>query len=229
MAEVNYRSYDGDLYKVILRELAPEEASKYLRSIYKPKEALPIIIINRDSNSCSFFEFLKVDNESEADPIVIVGERKGRCPYCGEKKCLNSHIAGGIKFGLEKEEEDSKKINKEKGHHFRYINKCSNPKYAQNYYIVEYIYIIKNFYKMLKRKQCPYCKVYNSIRISDKSRYRSEFMNDFIKKLPPEQRDFINKTKFLEYRCKACSMIMSFSVHPDGGGYFDVPRTTWLA
>ena len=94
MRAVNYKSYDGNLYRVVFREGKPLEMWGYLRKTYGVDVTLPINVIKRTKEVLSFFEITKVSSEEEASPVIRVGEgrRKGegkpRCPYCWEKRCF---------------------------------------------------------------------------------------------------------------------------------------------
>jgi hypothetical protein len=161
MRLINYKSYDGKFYKVVSKKGRPSEMTSYLKKTYGVETSLPIRKISYTKDAFSFYELIKVSNKTEASPVVRVGEGKPRCPFCWERKCIKDSVGLQPCFQLDKGDKDTR--------YSRFIAKCSSRAYYNNYFLVECYMDWKIISKMMRRKQCFFCKANKSVIVFDKT------------------------------------------------------------
>lgn len=208
MKNRNYKSYDGNFYRVIFRDLPEQKALDYLKPAYGPGIPLPIRLVDctMESEQWKFFEIKKVNNEKEASPIVKVGEAGTRCPYCGDRRCITSNFTKGISFDPHLSDTDAFGYS-------RFMGCCLNPKFDKSYFIVEHRETKRHSMIMLINKQCPHCKGHNSIELFDRTDHNTDMMKDMLRKLEPLSKSSLLKTRVLEYRCKLCNAHSLFTLN----------------
>lgn len=217
MKIVNYKSYDGSFYKLGFKILKRKEALGYLRSTYTAEAPLPIRLIDctLDSDIWKFYEAVRLQNENGATPIVRIGIDERRCPFCNESKCVNNSKVASISFSQMDSQGD-------KFSYHRDINKCTNQKFMDNHFIIEYRSDNENFAKMMKRNQCPFCRAYGKTKISDITNFDSLLMKKLIKNLKGETKALLMRSKVLHFICHACNADTTFTGDSRGGIFRDL-------
>lgn len=199
MKKLNYKSYDGNFYRVVFRDWTQKEGTDYFSSTYDSKTPLPISWVgsNFRSEKWKFFEVIKAENEETANPIVKIGEAGSRCPYCQDRRCLKSEFSLGISWApsLSDTEEFT---------YSRAISYCLNPKYYKKYFVIEYRNTRRHALNMLLKKQCPICKGHNSIELFDWTDFNTDIMRKALAFLNPRSKNLLLRFRTLEYHCKIC-------------------------
>lgn len=217
MKNRNYKSYDGNFYRVIFRNLPKRQALDYVKETYRTETPLPFSFVDCTfkSGQWKFFEVKKVDDEKEASPVVKVGEAGTRCPYCGDRRCLTDDFAKRISFEVDFPDTDE-------FHYSRFMGCCLNPEFEKSYFIVEHRETMRHSMSMLMNRQCPRCKGHNSIELFNRTNNNTGMMRNMLRKWDPSTKNQLLQIRTLEYRCRLCNAKSFFTLKAGTKqGYFE--------